>query len=627
VTPDENAGLSGQRASGARNLHRLRGTCRSRQTIVGFSAESGRKGHANLRVLKTVTGNITGLKPSQKHALERVYRRRLQPSEVASAELATFLGSVSREIERQVGILVDRRGEIEHVFVGDASRINLPEIGRLRAGRGRFRGLRLVHTHLRNEPLTRDDLVDLALLRLDLVAAIGLQPDGRPADLHVAHLLPPLPGQPPWRILPSEPFHHSTLDAVALTESLEEEFERVAPAAVATDTRTRALLVVVDLRRRRPGAPPAAASEAADSGGRVAELRELCRTANVRVSGVMEQRRHEADPKYLVGRGKLEEILIRAMQVDANALIFDPDLTPVQAHAIADFTDLKVIDRTMLILDIFAQRAKSRDGKLQVELAQLRYRLPRLHEKNTMMSRLTGGIGGRGPGETKLEENRRRARERIHRLEKEIDRFGEQRAGRRAERVRRGLPIVAIVGYTNAGKSTLLNALTGSEVLAEDKLFATLDPTTRRLRFPREREIILADTVGFIRDLPRDLARAFRATLEELDQADLLLHVVDAADPAHEQQIAAVETILGDLGLAETPRMLVLNKIDLVPENERTQLPRGERHLPAVPISAQDRTTLVPLLVAVEAALWRDGLAGRPEAAAEAGPETGAHAP
>ena len=314
-------------------------------------------------------------------------------------------------------------------------------------------------------------------------------------------------------------------------------------------------------RRRR--------SDAADPGGRVAELRELCRTANVRVSGVMEQRRHEADPKYLVGRGKLEEILIRAMQVDANALIFDPDLTPVQAHAIADFTDLKVIDRTMLILDIFAQRAKSRDGKLQVELAQLRYRLPRLHEKNTMMSRLTGGIGGRGPGETKLEENRRRARERIHRLEKEIDRFGEQRAGRRAERVRRGLPIVAIVGYTNAGKSTLLNTLTGSEVLAEDKLFATLDPTTRRLRFPREREIILADTVGFIRDLPRDLARAFRATLEELDEADLLLHVVDAGDPAREQQIAAVETILGDLGLGETPRLLVLNKIDLVPEEER----------------------------------------------------------
>ena len=579
------------------------------------------RGRANLALLKTVTGNITGLKPSQKHALERVYRRRLQPSEVASGELATFLGGVSREIERQVGILVDRRGEIEHVFVGDASRINLPEIGRLRAGRGRFRGLRLVHTHLRNEPLTRDDLVDLALLRLDLVAAIGLLPDGRPADLHVAHLLPPIEGQPPWRVLPSEPFHHSTIDAAALIEALQEEFDRVAPAALATDTRDRALLVVVDVRRSRRSPMPAG-DAAADAGGRIAELRELCRTANVRVSGVMEQRRHEADPKYLVGRGKLEEILIRAMQLDANALIFDPDLTPVQAHAIADFTDLKVIDRTMLILDIFAQRAKSRDGKLQVELAQLRYRLPRLHEKNTMMSRLTGGIGGRGPGETKLEENRRRARERIHRLEKEIDRFGEQRAGRRAERVRRGLPIVAIVGYTNAGKSTLLNTLTGSEVLAENKLFATLDPTTRRLRFPREREIILADTVGFIRDLPRDLAKAFRATLEELDQADLLLQVVDAGDPAREQQIGAVETILGDLGLAETPRMLVLNKIDLVPDGELEQLPRGTPDLPAVTISAHDRSTVAPLLDAMERALWREGRIDHPFG--EIGPE--AHA-
>jgi GTP-binding protein HflX len=328
--------------------------------------------------------------------------------------------------------------------------------------------------------------------------------------------------------------------------------------------------------------------------------------------GVVEQRRPDADPKYLIGRGKLEEVLIRAMQLDANVLIFDPDLTPVQAHAIADFTDLKVIDRTMLILDIFAQRAKSRDGKLQVELAQLRYRLPRLHEKNTMMSRLTGGIGGRGPGETKLEENRRRARERIHRLEKEIDRFGEQRAGRRAERVRRRLPVVAIVGYTNAGKSTLLNALTKSEVLAEDKLFATLDPTTRRLRFPHEREIIIADTVGFIRDLPPDLARAFRATLEELDQADLLLHVVDAADPAHEQQTAAVEGILTDLGLGETPRLLVMNKIDLVPLDERAPLVRPDRGLAVVAISAQDPASTVPLLAAIELALWRDGLGARP---------------
>jgi len=551
--------------------------------------------------LNTVTGNVVGLKPSQMHALERVYRRRLRPAEIVSGELATYLSEVSREIERQVGILANRRGDVEHVFVGDASRIVLPEIGRIRAGRGRFRGLRLVHTHLRNEPLTRDDLVDLALLRLDLVAAVGVTPDGRPADLHVAHLLPPIEGGQPWRVLPSEPFHRSELDSEALIEALEEEFERVAPSAVATDGRDRALLVVVDVHRRPNGAPHASL------GAKVDELRELCLTAGVRVMGVIEARRPEPDPKYLLGRGKLEDVLVRAMQLDANVLIFDPDLSPGQAHAIADFTDLRVIDRTMLILDIFAQRAKSRDGKLQVELAQLRYRLPRLDEKNTMMSRLTGGIGGRGPGETKLEVNRRRARERVTRLEREIERFSQQRAGRRAARTRRRLPVVAIVGYTNAGKSTLLNTLTQSDVLAEDRLFATLDPTTRRLRFPREREVIIADTVGFIRDLPRDLAQAFRATLEELDEADLLLHVVDAADPDHGEQMAAVERILGDLGLAETPRLVVMNKMDLIPAAEREAVLHAEGGADAIAVSARDRHTTGPLLAAVELALWREG--------------------
>ena len=560
--------------------------------------------------MKTVSGNTTGLKPSQLHALERVYRRRLRPEEIVSAELGAYLCEVSREIDRQVGVLVTRRGEIEHVFVGDASRLMLPEIGRLRAGRGRFRGLRLVHTHLRNEPLTRDDLVDLALLRLDFVAAVGVTSDGRPADVHLAHLLPVAAGEgdgassKPWRILPPEPFHRSRLDVAALVSALEEEFDRAAERGVATDGQDRALLVVVDIKRR------GAAGAATTQGYRVAELKELCRTAGVRVTAVVEQRRAEPDPKTLVGRGKLEEILIRAMQVDAEVLIFDPDLTPGQAHAIADFTDLRVIDRTMLILDIFARRAKSRDGKLQVELAQLRYRLPRLHEKNTMMSRLTGGIGGRGPGETKLEENRRRARERINRLEREIEHYSRQRAGRRSQRDARGLPVVAIVGYTNAGKSTLLNTLTRSEVLAEDKLFATLDPTTRRLRFPREREIIIADTVGFIRDLPPDLAQAFRATLEELNEADLFVHLVDASDPDFEAQLAAVERILTERGLAETPRIVVMNKIDRLEPAERLRLVEGHgRHgaLPVVAISANDRETAKPLLDLIEETLWHEG--------------------
>jgi GTP-binding protein HflX len=546
--------------------------------------------------MNEVTGNLTGLKPSALKALERVYRRRVAPGEVVSTELGGYLCGISREIERQVGVLVSRRGEVEHVFVGDASKLMLPEVGRLRAGRGRFRGLRLVHTHLRNEPLSRDDLVDLALLRLDLVAAVGVTYDGRPADLHVAHLFPPVEGKPPWTVLPPAPFHRSELDVDELLRALEEEFERVVPSTVATDAAERALLVVVETRQMGP--------QRASVPSRVAELRELCRTAGINVVGLAAQKRPEPDPKYLVGRGKLEDVLVRAMQYDANLLIFDPDLTPGQAHSISDFTDLKVIDRTMLILDIFAQRARSRDAKLQVELAQLRYRLPRLQEQNTMMSRLVGGIGGRGPGETKLELSRRRARERLHRLEQEIDRYGRQRGERRAERTKRGLPIVAIVGYTNAGKSTLLNTLTGSEVLAEDKLFATLDPTTRRLRFPREREIIVADTVGFIRELPKDLAQAFRATLEELAEADLLLHVVDAADPDHEEHTAAVERILGDLGLGETPRLLVYNKVDLLPAEERHRLATDPR---IVTISAREAMTTRPLLATIEDRLWREG--------------------
>ena len=612
-----------------------------------------------------VTGNRAGLKPSELATLERVYRRRVAPQEVVSAELGAFLCEVSRRIGRQVGVLISRQGAIEHVFVGDASRILLPEVGRLRAGHGRFRGLRLVHTHLRNEGLSRDDLVDLALLRLDLVAAVGVNHEGRPADLFVAHLVPPREGGSPWVLLPAAPFHRAEVDCVDLVAALEEEFDRVLPTGRKTRAAERALLVVAEIGNRRgqsrvrslpalpaaerrgrvwapaqgsqdnnrvrslPALPaaerrgrawepaqgsqdnsrvrslpalPAAGSQ--DNSNRVHELRELCRTAGLEVVDVAVQRRPEADPRYLIGRGKLEDVLVRAMQFDASVLIFDPDLSPGQAHAITAFTDLKVIDRTILILDIFAQRARSRDAKLQVELAQLRYRLPRLQEENTMMSRLVGGIGGRGPGETKLEIGRRRARERLHRLEKDIEETRCQRQGRRAAREGRGLPLVAIVGYTNSGKSTLLNSLTGSEVLVEDKLFATLDPTTRRLRFPRERELILADTVGFIRDLPQDLAQAFHATLEELDGADLLLHVVDAADADRDAHITAVERILGDLELAETPRLLVYNKVDRLLPEEKSILEADGRNLA---ISALDRKTILPLLVAMESALWREG--------------------
>jgi GTPase len=542
--------------------------------------------------LRSAYGNLTGLKASQLHLLERIYRRRVPPHQIVSPELGAFLCEVSRELERQVGVLLDRRGGVDAVVVGDAHRLELPDVGRLRAGRGRFRGLRLVHTHLRGEPLTRDDLTDLAALRLDLVAALDAAADGRAALLYAAHLLPDNPDGRLWQRLPPQPLAQEGLAFDVLIRSLEEEFARTTDRAVARDGRPAALLVHVAVGRA-----------ALESEARVAELRELCRTAGLQVLGAVTQRRPEPDPRYLLGKGKLEEVVLRAMQLGAEVLIFDPDLSPSQARAISDETELKVIDRTMLILDIFAQRARSQDGKIQVELAQLRYTLPRLVEKNTMMSRLTGGIGGRGPGETKLEINRRRARERIQRLDRQITELGKRRALRRSLRGRRRLPIISIVGYTNSGKSTLLNTLTEGDVLVEDKLFATLDPTSRRLRFPREREVILTDTVGFIRDLPEELVQAFRATLEELEDADLLIHLCDAADPDYEAHLAAVETILADLGLAQIPRLLCFNKVDQLEPEEAAA--RGRRY-GALCISAREAATTRPLLAGIEERLWRE---------------------
>jgi GTP-binding protein HflX len=545
-----------------------------------------------------VTGNLAGLKASEIKALERLYRRRVAPSEVVSSELATQLATTSAELHRQVGVLIDRRGAIQHVMVGDASKIILPDVGRMRGGKGRFRGLRLVHTHIRGEALTRDDLTDLALLRLDAVAAITVDAAGRPVKLYIGHLVADGPVDRPWKELPPEQPTASQLDFTALIAGLESEFGRARRVAATDAGKDRALLVHVQIGRAR------------DSDARIAELRELCRTAGVKVLDVLVQRRPEADPKFLVGRGKLDEILLRAMQLGAECVIFDPDLTPGQARAISDATELKVLDRTMLILDIFAQHATSRDGKLQVELAQLRYALPRLVEKNTMMSRLTAGVGGkaglggRGPGETKLEINRRRARERINLLEKKLEDLAGDRRLRRHRRTHRDIPIIAICGYTNAGKSTLLNSLTQGDALAADKLFATLDPISRRLRFPHEREVVITDTVGFIRDLPEELTRAFRATLEEMADADLLVHVVDASDADRDQHILAVEGILNDLGLGDKPRIQVWNKADRLEPEDAEHL---ARHSGGFVVSALDQATFGPLLLAVERELWHAG--------------------
>jgi GTPase len=557
---------------------------------------------------QTIHGQTTGLAPSDVHALERLYRRRVPLDRLLTPELARSLSETSRACGRQVGVLIDRGGDVRFVVVGDPQKLMLPDLGRHRAAEGRLRGLRLIHTHLTQEGLTRDDLVDLVRLKLDLVLALCVDAAGEPTAVHYAHNVAVADGEgrQPYDVVGPVPWGRAELDVRQRIVEIEEGFARVGRTRKVQGKDGRAILVHVTSRggTGRGGTSGSDRRGPSASEESLRELTELARTAGLAVVDQVLQVRDRIDPKFVLGRGKLDDVVVRSMQLDATVLVFDCELSPSQASAIAAVTDMKVIDRTQLILDIFAQRAESRDGKLQVELAQMKYLLPRLGQKDDALSRLSGGIGGRGPGETVLEIGKRRARERIGRLEHQLKNLGVQRRQRRQRRGRRDVPIVSIVGYTNAGKSTLLNALTGSETLAEDKLFATLDTRSRRIRFPREREVVITDTVGFIRDLPSDLFAAFRATFEEAEDADLLLHVVDASDPAMSDHMRTTEQLLGELGLATTPTLLVLNKADRLPPGEaaRMAVERG-----AVAISATDRTSLHDLLRRIESILFPGG--------------------
>lgn len=459
--------------------------------------------------------------------------------------------------------MLDRQGRVRLVIAGTAESIYIPELPWLASGR--LRGWRLLHTHLGPEGLSQEDLMDLLFLRLDSAAALTVRPDGEPGQWQAAWIFPT---DAPQSLLalagakkahgcwlgPMRVWHDAACDLEGLARDIEKKIAAQAPQA------GRAFLVSVSTA-------PAAIQER-----NLDELAELAASAGLEVGGRLTQRLARPDPRHILGKGKLADLEVLLLNAGADLVVFDGELTPAQLHNLADLSERRVMDRTQLILDIFARRARTKAGKLQVELAQLAYAQPRLSGSRKALDRLMGGIGGRGPGESRLETDRRRSQERMEFLRRELRKLKRQRELGRKKRENAGIPVAALVGYTNAGKSTLLNRLTHSEVLAEDRLFATLDPVTRRLRFPGEREITLADTVGFIRNLPRDLTEAFRATLEELNAADLLIHVADASQPDLERQIAAVEAILEELGLNAKPAFLVLNKADRLDQEEAAAL-------------------------------------------------------
>jgi len=515
--------------------------------------------------------------------------KRVQRDNIINPEMARALCQLSCEINRQIGLLIHRSGKIEAIIVGTFSQIVIPQLGHVRSSGGRLKGLRLVHTHLAGEDISDEDLMDLLFLRFDLLSVLKITPDGLPERLYSAHLLPVAKDGKSWAFL--APVHPANqLDSAwDLILQVEREFAAHHRVQKVDRNEDRAILVSVSTESK---------IRAEES---LAELSELSRSDNVSVLATVLQRRRKVNPRLILGKGKLADIMIQALQLDANLLIFNEELNPSQISSITDFTDLRVIDRTQLILDIFAHRAMSREGKLQVEMAQLKYMLPRLSSRDDALSRLTGGIGARGPGETKLEIDRRRINDRVARLAKELKNVGRERYRRRAKRRKKNLPVLSLVGYTNAGKSTLLNTLTNSSIIAEDKLFATLDPTSRRLRFPTEMEVIITDTVGFIRNLPEDLLKAFMATLEELREADLLIHVIDVSSPSYRDQMSVVEQFLKDLELEEIPCLKLYNKVDLI----EVELAGKIKKEGGLLVSSLQPDTLKPFLIQAERFIGR----------------------
>jgi len=528
-----------------------------------------------------VHGNTAGLPHSDRKSLERIYRRKIPPGALISDELLLFICRLSHELRRQIALLIDRKGRITHVVVGNDRQIVIPNLGQRRVAEKRLAGFRCVHTHLKGEPLTQDDLNDLLLLRLDAMVSVEVARDGTPGKLALAHIAAGT--EDSHALFGPEPLSRMNDFYEGLIETVEAELERVVVTRKVTGTQTALLIHISNLPKQ-------------EMEFSLDELSELARSAGIIVAERVIQRRPIPDPKYLMGKGKLQEFMIKALSLGADMVIFDTELTASQIKAIADFTDLEVLDRTQLILGIFEKRATSRDGKVRVALAQMKYLLPRLGAKESALSRIRGGIGLRGPGETTAEVQRRHLQGRITAYEKELGSLKEKRSEKRKSRIRSEVKTISIVGYTNAGKSTLINRLTGSDVLVKDLLFSTLDPSSRKLRLPDGEFAVISDTVGLIRNMPETLFGVFRATMEEMAEADLLINVVDISNPGYEDHLRVSEEILQSCGLHTVPRLTVFNKTELVEPEIAQNICR--RHN-AVGISAATGTGITELLEAI----------------------------
>lgn len=521
-----------------------------------------------------VNGNTEGLKKGIVEALEAIYELEVSTEKLWNEEIIDAIASISGLIRREISVYIDRKGRIIDVSVGDHQTVDLLEVEG-RRNKNRLSGIRCIHTHPdAGGMLSAVDISTLKKLRLDMIAAVGLTGQN-PDEIYVA--VPSALAVGDVEIL--GPYQADKEDFDALTEFINE-----ADAFLKAHTENlqkldeRAILVGLKTQETKE---ISGISEAEIS---LIELKELAQTAGADVLSTMIQNREGRDSSYFIGKGKVDELRLMVQATEADMVIIDEEISPSQQRNLEKALGVKALDRTGLILDIFAQRARSREGKIQVELAQLEYNLPRLQGLGMVLSRLGGGIGTRGPGETKLETDRRHIRRRISTLKGQLKEIKRQRGILRVERRRNRVPVVSLVGYTNSGKSSLLNTLCGSDVYAENLLFATLDTTTRQLLLDDNSTILLTDTVGFIRKLPHHLLDAFKSTLEEVVVSDAIIIVVDSSDLYAENHIQIVEDILLELGAGQKPSVIALNKVDIV---EESNIPRINSDSPIVEISAK----------------------------------------